>query len=107
MTRTYSRSNGEVSTTPSTGNGQRHMSRQKKGIRLTTKRTEDISTHASCEQKKENSQRAEEWLNSKAAAGGMAPKQEEEKMNKIFCVTMQIYMKDGTTYMDCTGKFPV
>ena len=46
-------------------------------------------------------------MNSKAAAADMAPKQEEEKMNETFCVAMQIDMKDGTTYMDCTGKFPV
>ena len=46
-------------------------------------------------------------MNSKAAAEDMAPKQEEEKMNEIFCVTMQIDMEDGTTYMDCIGKFPV
>ena len=37
----------------------------------------------------------------------MTPKQEEEKMSKIFCYTMQMDMKDGTTYIDCTGKFPV
>ena len=46
-------------------------------------------------------------MNSKATAADMAPKQEEEKMNEIFCVTIQIDMKDGTTYMDCTGKFSV
>ena len=28
-------------------------------------------------------------------------------MNEIFCVTMQIDMKYGTTYMDCTCQFPV
>ena len=28
-------------------------------------------------------------------------------MNKLFCATMTINPKDGTTYMDCTGKFPV
>ena len=37
----------------------------------------------------------------------MAPKQEESKMNELFCATMTINPKDGTTYMDCTGKFPV
>ena len=37
----------------------------------------------------------------------MTPKQEEEKMNEIFCYTMQRDMKDGTTYMNCTGKIPV
>ena len=39
--------------------------------------------------KGENSQRAAEWLNSRAAAADMAPNQEEEKMNEILCVTMQ------------------
>ena len=37
----------------------------------------------------------------------MTPKQEESKLNEIFCATMTIDLKDGTTYMDCTGKFPV
>ena len=45
----------------------------------------------------------------------MAPEQEESKMNELFCATLtidpkdckEIDPKDGTTYMDCTGKFPV
>ena len=37
----------------------------------------------------------------------MTLKQEENKMDEIFCYTMQMDLKDGTTYMDCTGKFPV
>ena len=28
-------------------------------------------------------------------------------MNELFCATLTINPKDGTTYMDCTGKFPV
>ena len=28
-------------------------------------------------------------------------------MNELFCATMTINTKDGTTYMGCTGKFPV
>ena len=46
-------------------------------------------------------------VESKAAAENMAPKQEEEKTSEIFYITMEIDMKNGTTYMDCTGKFPV
>ena len=34
------------------------------------------------------------------------PKQ-EQRMNEIFCYTIQMDMKDGTMYMDCTGNFPV
>ena len=49
------------------------------------------------ERKDKNSLRAVEWLNSKAAAEDMTPKQEEEKMNKKFCYTMQMNLKDGTT----------
>ena len=41
------------------------------------------------------------------AAENMAPKQEESKFNELFCATMTVNPKDGTTYMDCTGKFPV
>ena len=75
MARTYSRISGEVSTTPFTGNGQRtYMSQQRKGIRSTTKQTEDIFAQVKSEWKKKNSQRAAEWLNSKAAAEDMAPK---------------------------------
>ena len=55
------------------------------------------------DRKDKNSQRAAEWLNSKAAAEDMAPKQEENKMDEIFCYIMQMDLKDGTAYMDCTG----
>ena len=78
------------------------MSRQRKGIRSTTKRTEDIIAQTRQDRKDKNSQRAAKWLNSKAAAEDMAPKQEENKMDEIFCYTMQMDLKDGTTYMDCT-----
>ena len=37
----------------------------------------------------------------------MTPEQEESKLNEIFCATMTINLNDGTTYMDCTGKFPI
>ena len=74
---------------------------------MTTKQGEDIFTQVRSERKKKSSQRAAERLNPKAAAENITPKQEEEKMNEIFCVKMQIDMKDDTTYMDCTGKFPV
>ena len=47
------------------------------------------------------------WLNSKEAEEDMVPRQEESKHNEIFCTTMSIDPKNGTTYMDCTGKFPV
>ena len=90
---------------PATDKG--HMSRQRKGIRLTTKRIEDIFTQTRQDRKNKNSQRVAEWLNSKAAAEDMTPKQEENKMDEILCCTMQMDLKDGTTYMDCTGKFPV
>ena len=83
------------------------MSQQRKGIRSTTKRTKCIFAQVRQERKDKNSQRAAEWLNSKTAAEDMTPKQEEEKMSEIFCYTMQMDMKDGTTYIDCTGKFPV
>ena len=37
----------------------------------------------------------------------MPPKLEHDDFNKLFCKTFTIDPKDGTTYMDCTGKFPI
>ena len=54
-----------------------------------------------------NSKEAAMWLNSKEAEEDMAPKQEESEHNEIFCTIMSINPKNGTTYMDCTGKLPV
>ena len=52
-------------------------------------------------------QRSSGMVNSEEAAEDMTPKQEESKHNELFCATVSVNLKDGTTYMDCTGKFPV
>ena len=88
---------------PATDKG--HMSRQKQGIRPT--KADKWAAKKLREWRQESSEEAAAWLNSEEAAEDMAPKQEESKMNELFCATMAIDPKDGTTYMECTGKFPV
>ena len=96
---------------PATDKG--HMSRQKQGIRPT--KADKWAAKKLREWRQESSEEAAAWLNSEEAAEDMAPKQEESKMNELFCATLtidpkdckEIDPKDGTTYMDCTGKFPV
>ena len=96
---------------PATDKG--HMSRQKQGIRPT--KSEKWAAKKLREWRQESSEEAAAWLNSEEAAEDMAPRQEESKMNELFCATLTIDPKscteidprDGTTYMDCTGKFPV
>ena len=88
---------------PATDKG--HMSRQRQGVRPT--KTEKWVTKKLREWRQESSKEAAVWLNSEEAADDMTPKQEESKINELFCATMTINPKDGTTYMDCTGKFPV
>ena len=83
-----------------------HMARQKQGIRPTTK-SEKWAANKLRERRADNSKEAAAWLNSEEAAEDMAPKQVETEMNELFCATMAVNPKDGTTYMDCTGKFPV
>ena len=93
---------------PATDKG--HMSRQPQGVRSTSK-TKSFANEWAAKKIREwrapNSKAAAEWLNSKEAAEDMAPEQEESKLNEIFCATMTVNLNDGTTYMDCTGKFPV
>ena len=82
------------------------MSRKPQGVRSTSKATEWAAKKLK-EWRQESSKEAAAWLNSEEAAEDMAPKQEESKMNELFCATVSVNLKDGTTYMDCTGKFPV
>ena len=88
---------------PATDKG--HMSRQRQGVRPT--KAEKWAAKTIRKRKEESSKEAAAWLNSAEAADDMAPKQEESKINELFCATWTIDPKDGTTYMDCTGKFPV
>ena len=76
---------------PATDKG--HMKRQQKNIRSTTK--------------EENGKRAAAELNSKETAEDMHPKLEHDAFNQLFAYTIQMDAKDGTTYMDCTGRFPI
>ena len=89
---------------PATDKG--HMSRQPQGVRSTSKSNEWAAKKLR-EWREPSSKEAAMWLNSKEAEEDMAPKQEESEHNEIFCTTMSIDPKNGTTYMDCTGKFPV
>ena len=76
---------------PATDKG--HMKRQQKNIRST--------------KKEENGKRAAAELNSKETVEDMHPKLEHDAFNQLFAYTIQMDAKDGTTYMDCTGKFPI
>ena len=76
---------------PATDKG--HMKRQRKNIRPT--------------KKEENGKRAAAELNLKETAEDMHPRLEHDDSNQVFCFTLNIDPKDGTTYMDCTGKFPI
>ena len=76
---------------PATDKG--HMKRQRKNIRPT--------------KKEENGKRAAAELNSKETAADMHPKLEHSDFNHLFCASFTIDPKNGTTYMDCTGKFPI
>ena len=82
-----------------------HMSRQPQGVRST--KASKWAAKLLRKWRQESSNEAAAWLNSEEAAEDMTPKQEESKMNELFCATMAIDPKDGTTYMDCTGKFPI
>jgi hypothetical protein len=71
---------------PATDKG--HMKRQKQGIRSTRQKL-----------------RAE--LDKIETARDMHPPQEQESMNHLFCYTGSLDNKDGTIYVDFTGKFPI
>ena len=80
-----------VESSPATDKG--HMKMQRKNIRST--------------KKEENGKRAAAELNSKETAEDMHPQLEHDDFNQLFCATFTIDPKNGTTYMDCTGKFPI
>lgn len=83
-----------------------HMSRQPQGV-LSTSKAKEWVAKKSKEWRQERSKDAAAWLNSEEAAEDMVLKQEESKLNELFCAVMSVNLKNGTTYMGCTGKFPV
>jgi hypothetical protein len=71
---------------PATDKG--HMKRQKQGIRSTK-------------------EKLQQEIDKIETARDMNPPQEKETQNQLFCYTGGIDKKDGTIYVDFTGKFPI
>ena len=71
---------------PTTEKG--HVKRLRQGIRSTKTKIEDSQINNAIQE-------------------DMNPKKITEKMNKIFCYSGHIDTKEGTIYVDLTGRFPI